>query len=94
MTDSTPEPFQAPPGGVATDEVGAVTGDLQLRTAPANAPNAVQVQVAYAGSSDWYGVVGSPVPADEADLKALVERLSADPGPDEFGNAQVTDLSG
>lgn len=79
-------PLTAPPGGVMTDEVGAVTGDLEVWL------DGQAVRAAYVGSSDTYTVTGSPVPQDVS-VERVVEHLSADPGPDESGNARSTDLT-
>ncbi|NUT33391.1 MAG: hypothetical protein HOV79_09980 [Hamadaea sp.] len=62
------------PGGVMTDEVGVVTGDLTLKTVvtPATAGAAVQVTVQYRGADEWYAVTGGAVPvADPVDAKAV-----------------------
>jgi hypothetical protein len=58
MTAQTSE-FVAKPGGVMTDEVGAVTGDLTLRTELAE-DGAVRVLVQYVGADEWYRVTDSP----------------------------------
>jgi hypothetical protein len=42
----------APPGGVMTDEVGVITGDLELATECADGD--VTVWVRYAGAAEWY----------------------------------------
>ena len=44
--------FKAGPGGVMTDDVGVITGDLELRTTLTD--NAVAVEVRYAGADEWY----------------------------------------
>ncbi|MEU6081581.1 hypothetical protein [Streptomyces sp. NPDC047108] len=49
-------------GGVMTEEVGTITGDLTVHTTWLEGEAAVAVQ--YTGASDWYTVSGSPVPAD------------------------------
>jgi len=51
-------PVVAPPGGVMTDEVGVITGDLELRSAYAEG-GSVTVLVRYAGALDWYTVTGA-----------------------------------
>ena len=51
-------PITAPPGGVMTDEVGVVTGALELRTRCAD-DGALVVDVAYQGALDWYVVTGT-----------------------------------
>ncbi|MGW5649431.1 hypothetical protein ACWEV3_19150 [Saccharopolyspora sp. NPDC003752] len=42
----------APPGGVMTDEVGVITGDLELATECADGD--VTVWIRYAGAAEWY----------------------------------------
>jgi hypothetical protein len=67
--------FVAPPGGVMTDEVGTVTGDLTLRT-ELTADGAVQVLVQYLGAAEWYRVTGAPTSLPPgATLEALHERM-------------------
>jgi|AntDryMetagUQ255_1029468.scaffolds.fasta_scaffold00272_3 hypothetical protein len=51
-------PLIAPPGGVMTDEVGVITGELELRTACAG-DGSVAVHVRYAGALEWYVVTGT-----------------------------------
>lgn len=69
-----------------TDEVGAITGDLEIWS------EGETVHTAYVGSPDVYTVTGSPVPQGIS-IETVVAHLSADPGPDEFGNARFTDLT-
>jgi hypothetical protein len=58
------------PGGVMTDEVGVITGDLTVRSEFANRRVAVRVQ--YKDAEEWYAVTGGTAPlADEADLEAV-----------------------
>jgi hypothetical protein len=60
----------AGPGGVMTDEVGVITGDLTLRTAFAD--GTVTVHVQYKDADEWYVVTGGKAPLkDEADLDAV-----------------------
>ena len=50
---STLDPrFKAGPGGVMTDDVGVVTGDLELRTTLTG--GTVTVEVRYEGADEWY----------------------------------------
>ena len=51
-------PLVAPPGGVMTDEVGAITGELELCRECAE-DGLVSVLVRYAGALDWYTVTGT-----------------------------------
>jgi hypothetical protein len=57
MTERTTN-IVARKGGVMTDEVGAVTGELTLRT-ELTADGAVQQRVQYVGADEWYVVTGS-----------------------------------
>jgi len=59
-------------GGVLTDEVGVVTGDLTVHTTWADGE--AQVAVQYSGASDWFTMTGSPVPCpSQEDSRALHE---------------------
>lgn len=51
-------PLVAPPGGVMTDEVGVITGELELCTTCAE-DGSVTVLVRYAAALDWYAVTGT-----------------------------------
>lgn len=84
-------------GGVMTDEAGAVTGELELRTLPE--AGLLDVRVRYAGAEEWYTVTGSPVPlsGEETDLGELHERVVArltSPGPVEDENEEAASLRG
>jgi hypothetical protein len=60
----------AGPGGVMTDEVGVVTGDLTLRSEYADGHVTLRVQ--YQEADEWYAVTGGRVPLhDPADLDAV-----------------------
>jgi len=60
----------AGPGGVMTDEVGVVTGELTLRTEYADGQVTLRVQ--YKDADEWYAVTGGRVPlADPAGLDAV-----------------------
>jgi hypothetical protein len=63
----------APPGGVMTDEVGVVTGELTL--APFVDGDTVRLRVQYKGADEWYTVSDTAVKVDPADQEA-VERAS------------------
>ncbi|SFD76229.1 hypothetical protein [Streptomyces aidingensis] len=47
------------PGGVRTDEMGVVTGDLTVHTTWVG--DRADVTVQYTGASDWFTLSGSPV---------------------------------
>jgi hypothetical protein len=58
------------PGGVMTDEVGVVTGDLTLRTELTGREVVLRVQ--YKDAEEWYVVTGGRSElADPADLDAV-----------------------
>jgi len=60
----------APPGGVMTDEVGVITGELTLRTEVTG--NDVTLRVQYKDAEEWYAVTGGTATlADPADLDAV-----------------------
>jgi hypothetical protein len=64
-TQSRTSQIVARPGGVMTDEVGAVTGDLTMRT-ELDTDGTVRVLVQYTGADEWYRVTDAPtaLPAD------------------------------
>ena len=60
----------AGPGGVMTDEVGVVTGELTLRSELADDQLTVRVQ--YKEADEWYGVTGGHATLhDPRDLGAV-----------------------
>jgi len=70
----------AGPGGVMTDEVGVVTGDLTVQT-EADADGALRCQVQYQGADEWYRITGAPTKLEAGtDLDAvhasLVQRIT------------------
>jgi hypothetical protein len=87
-------------GGVMTEEVGAVTGDLEVATRPL-AAEGVEVTVGYAGAEEWYTVEGSPIELGKAGglpkfkLRELHESVVGHlttPGMVVDGNEQATSL--
>ena len=86
-------PFTSTTGGVMTDEVGAITGELELLTRPAD--DVIEALVRYAGSRDLYTVTGSPVRSNESHEhthEIILQRLTA-PGGVENGNELPVDLA-
>ncbi|GAB1695017.1 hypothetical protein [Krasilnikovia sp. M28-CT-15] len=62
--------FTAGPGGVMTDEVGVVTGDLTLRTELSGGEAILRVQ--YKDADEWYVITGGRTRlSDPADLDAV-----------------------
>lgn len=60
----------AGPGGVMTDEVGVITGDLTLRTETSGGDVTVRVQ--YQEADEWYTVTGGKAKlTDPADAAAV-----------------------
>ncbi|MER5363121.1 hypothetical protein [Streptomyces sp. NPDC002785] len=61
-------------GGVLTDEVGVLSGDLTVHTTWAD--DTAQVTVQYTGAIDWFTMSGSPVPCcSEGDSRRLHEAV-------------------
>ncbi|ANZ42774.1 hypothetical protein BBK82_15690 [Lentzea guizhouensis] len=50
--------FVAGPGGVMTDEVGVVTGDLELCTELSD-DGKLRASVRYEGAEEWYAITGA-----------------------------------
>lgn len=68
--DSRTADITAGPGGVMTDEVGVVTGDLTLRTGWS--AGQVTLRVQYKDAAEWYAVTGGQAAlADPAALDAV-----------------------
>ena len=69
-TDARTADIVAAPGGVMTDEVGVVTGELTLRTELS--AGEVALRVRYRDADEWYVVTGGRATlADPADLDAV-----------------------
>jgi hypothetical protein len=69
MTSKTTD-ITAGQGGVMTDEVGVITGDLTLRSELSGDQVAVRVQ--YKDADEWYAVTGAKTTLkDPADLDAV-----------------------
>ena len=84
-----------------TEEVGAVTGDLEVATCPGS--ENIEVAVRYAGADEWYTVEGSPIKLGTAgglspiELPELHERVVGHlttPGKIVDGNEESTSLLG
>jgi hypothetical protein len=59
------------PGGVMTDEVGVITGELTLRT-ELDDSGAVVLRVQYKDAAEWYVVTGGKATlADARDVEAV-----------------------
>ena len=93
--------FVSTTGGVMTDEVGAITGELELQTS-ATPGGDIEAMVRYAGAHNLYTVSGSPVRTttlsehpDRVEHGAAHERILETltmPGRVESGNEQPVDL--
>jgi hypothetical protein len=84
-----------------TEEVGAITGDLEIATH--RLADCVKVTVRYAGAEEWYAVEGSPIEWDSAsrlpiskvgELHESIERHLTTPGKVVEGNEQAASLVG
>lgn len=76
--------FDSTPGGVMTDEVGAITGTLEVWL------EGEKARIRYQGALDVYTIAGLTAGRS---LAEVLEVLTTDPGPDEFGNAKTVDLN-
>ena len=82
-----------------TDEVGAITGELELQTSR-TPDGGIEAMVRYAGAQDLYTVSGSPVRAtsehpDQVEHRAAHERILetlTTPGRVECGNEMPVEL--
>jgi hypothetical protein len=86
--------FTSTTGGVLTDEVGAITGDLELHTRPTN--SGIEAEIRYAGARDLYTITGSPLPTTDTHRNAhetILKHLTT-PGKQEQGNELPVDLTG
>jgi hypothetical protein len=71
MADQRTTDITAGPGGVMTDEVGVITGDLTLRSELDDAGQ-VTLRVQYKEADEWYVVTGGRARlADPRDLDAV-----------------------
>jgi hypothetical protein len=86
-------------GGVTTDEVGAITGELELLTR-VTPGGGIEAMVRYSGARDLYTASGSPLRAvsahpDQVEHRAAHERILetlTTPGKVESGNEQPVGL--
>lgn len=72
--------LKAAPGGIMTDEVGVITGDIEIESSWAGPGKAV-ARCRYDGADEWYVItdsardLGSSAPQDLAQFhEALVQR--------------------
>lgn len=93
--DETRPTFTSTAGGVMTKEAGAITGELELSTRPAE--ETLEVLIRYAEAEEWYTVEGSPVSLEEeTDPGELHERVVAHltkPGRRTSGNEEPVSLN-
>lgn len=66
--------FNATPDGVMTNEVGVVTGELELHTTCADDGSLI-LAIRYAGADEWYTVQGQDYHLHDARDHELVHRL-------------------
>ena len=64
MSERRSTDFTAKPGGVMTDEVGVITGDLTLVTEVDGGGGVVQ-RVQYRDAGEWYRMTDSPTALPE-----------------------------
>ncbi|MBO8195030.1 hypothetical protein ITI46_25745 [Streptomyces oryzae] len=66
--------LRAGPGGIMTDEVGVITGDVTVVTRSAPDGRAA-IDVQYTGAEEWYTLTGSPAPIPPGGLAVLHARV-------------------
>jgi hypothetical protein len=66
--------FNAIPDGVMTNEVGVITGDLELRTTCAS-DGALTLAIRYAGADEWYTIKGGDYRLHDGRDHVVVHRL-------------------
>ncbi len=76
--------FTTPPGGVMTNEVGAITGQVEVWTHGGDA------KIRYAGADEVYTVAGDLQSRSTAEV---AEALQYNPGLGSDGNAEAVDLN-
>lgn len=80
--------------GVETDEVGVISGDVDVATTVSD--GSAVVAVAYSGSDERYTVTGSPLQTGLSAADAherVVGALQQDPGRDAVGNVRSVNIS-
>lgn len=66
----------AGPGGVATEEVGIISGDLTVHTTWSASDHLALITVQYSGALDWFTMTGSPAPSpSEPHSRALHQAI-------------------
>lgn len=91
MSEEKHSTIRSTRGGIMTVEAGAITGDLEVCTKPAE--SGVEVTVRYAGANEWYTVEGSPVDDREDCHRRVIERLTT-PGEKRGFNEDPVSLAG
>jgi hypothetical protein len=99
VAESNCSSFSSTTGGVMTEEVGAITGELELLTRVRPGGD-IEAMVRYSGSKDLYTVSGIPMRIlserpDQVEHRATHERILktlTTPGRVESGNEQPVDL--
>jgi hypothetical protein len=67
--------FNATPDGVMTNEVGVISGELELRTTLSD-DGALRLDIRYAGAAEWYTLKGAGYRLhDPRDLPVVHELL-------------------
>ncbi|HET6360406.1 hypothetical protein OG905_36605 [Streptomyces sp. NBC_00322] len=66
----------AGPGGVLTEEVGVIKGDVTVHTTWSDGQ--AQIAVQYSGASDWFTMSGSPVPCPSEEASRTLHQAIVD----------------
>jgi hypothetical protein len=75
MTETLRSTFNSSPDGAMTNEVGVISGDLELRTTCGD-DGTLSLDITYVGAAEWYTVVGHDYrlhdPRDAAEVHRLL----------------------
>jgi hypothetical protein len=63
-------------GGVRTDELGVISGDLTVHTTWSGGQ--AQIAVQYSGASEWFTLTGSPVPCPSEEASRTLHQAVVD----------------
>lgn len=77
MGDGMTKDVVAPPGGVMTDEVGTITGELTLEP-KIGSDGTVRLRAQYKGAEEWYTVTGAQIKVPDPGDGAAVDRAAQD----------------
>ncbi|MGW3628069.1 hypothetical protein [Streptomyces sp. NPDC000880] len=75
-------------GGVLTEEVGVIGGDVTVHTTWSDGQ--AQIAVQFSGASDWYTMAGSPIPCPSEEASRSLHQSIVEAVRDAVGAAPVS----